>query len=209
MKKLAAVLSVIFLFFIVHGYAGASILTFDDITVENAAGIDAYGGLTWTNTSVIHKDSQVLGTSYPGFQNGAVSGDYVAINNYEQMPGVSFDSGQFDFNGVYLTAASNDGLNITVVGELNGVEIYSQDITVDTSSPTWFDFSFSGIDALVFLPQQYTGVCVIPDHPGGYQFAMDNFTFNELVHVPIPSTIWFLGSGFLGLAGYRTRFKEK
>ena len=142
MAKLTAVLSVTFFWLIIQGPAGACILTYDDITAGTGASVDTYGGLVWTNTSVIHKDTEIFGIVDHGYNNGVVSGNYVAMNDYGLTATVSHESGLFDFNGVYLTATWNDGLNITAAGELNGVEIYSRTVTVDTTSPTWFDFSF-------------------------------------------------------------------
>jgi len=205
--KNSVLLCVVFFSYFIVGSANATILTFDDITEGAGAPVSSYGGLTWNNVSVIYAYTEIFGILDHGYKNGVVSGDYVAFNNYGETANVTNDGELFDFNGAYLTAAWNNGLNITVVGKLEGAEIYNQTVTVDIYSPTWFSFNFFGIDELEFLSSG--GKSAFPNHPGSHQFAMDNFTFNgSPTPVPEPATVLLLCSGLIGIAGFRKKFEK-
>jgi len=159
-------------------------LNFDDITsqvTEDVVIPDGYGGLNWDEFGVIHKDFW----DNDGFENGTVSGNYVAFNRHAAAASTYNES--FDFVGAYLTAAWNNGLNIDVEGFLGPTLLYSTTVTVDTTGPTWFDFDYTGIDKVVFT--SYGGTNAGLDGNGTH-FAMDNFTF-----IPEPATIVLLGLG--------------
>jgi len=199
MKKLLyAACSVFFLLGMV-GLSQATVLTFDDISSANSGVIgDGYGGLGWDDMGYI-KGSYRPGS---GYENGTVSGDYVAFNRFARVATVS-DS-IFDFQGAYLTAAWNNDLNIEVKGFKDDNEVYSQTVTVDIDSPTWFDFDFLGIDSLQF--RSYGGVHAEQLAGHGEHFAMDDFTFST--PVPEPSTVILLGLGLVGIAGVRRQRRE-
>ena len=96
--------------------AQAAVITFDDLPATEVDAIhNGYHGFHWgddfmTSVAYIHKDT-MPGT---GFETGVVSGDYAAFNFLATTSIISGE--QFDFNGAYLTAAWNDGLNIEVTG---------------------------------------------------------------------------------------------
>lgn len=179
--------------FVVASFANATVVTFDDIA--NGAVANGYNGLNWDNVYTLNAVNYNPQNS--GYFNGLVSGESVAYNAWGDVGLVS--GGTFDFNGAFLTAAWNNGLNITVTGFLAGLELYSQTVVVDTTSPTWFNFNFTGIDSLSF--NSFGGVDAGLGG-GGNHFAMDNFTFNE-ASVPESSSIFLLGLGLLGLFGAR------
>ncbi|NEP58627.1 MAG: S8 family serine peptidase, partial [Symploca sp. SIO2G7] len=147
------------------------LLTFDDISnADNEQIPDGYGDLSWSDDFFyVNAPIVVPGT---GYENGLVSGDYVAFNSFANPVEVSSDT-VFDFNSAYLTAAWDDNLSIQVKGVLDGLELYSETVTVNTSAPTLFDFDFLGIDQLTFTSLDGDGD-VFNDH-----FALDNFSFNE------------------------------
>ncbi len=197
MKKFLTFLCLVFLIFGVVASAGATVLTFDDVsaTAQDAYIPDGYGGLNWGNMALIHQDMHPVS----GYNNGTVSGDYTAFNPYSRVEIVS--DGFFDFNGAYLTGAWNNGLNIEVTGLFGGTELYNTTVVVDADGPTWFDFNYKGIDELVF--RSFGG------DPAGYSlrgthFAMDDFTFTA---TPEPATVFLLGSGLTGLAAFGRKRK--
>lgn len=173
----------------------AAVLTFDDITTTTSYDlpIDTYGGLTWNNLGVVSANYNPSS----GYNNGTVSGDYAAFNG-SSYP-LTVTGAVYNFIGAYLTGAWNDGLNIDVVGKLNGVELYNQSITVNTTSATWFEFNFLGIDELIFTS---SGGIDAGFSGSGTHFAMDNFTYST---VPVPAAVWLFGSGLLGIVGFSKR----
>lgn len=160
--------------------AQAIVLTFDD--VSNTSGnyiYKGYGGFNWDNFYVVNR------TVWPesGFDTGVVSGNYVAYNAWGSPALVS--SSLFDFNGAYLTAAWNNGLSVVVEGLKNETSLYSKTVVVDTTSPTWFDFNFLGIDQLKFS----SSGGVDAGWGWGKNFVMDNFTINETKSVFKPTSV--------------------
>lgn len=182
------------------GAAQATVLTFDDISpIDDYASIpNGYGGLDWDNFSYLNS----LSIPNSGYNNGIVSGNYVAFNVAGDPAIVG--NGVFDFNSAYLTAAWNNSLSITVEGLNNGSSLYSTTVVVDTNSPILFDFDYRGINELRFT--SFGG-----DNAGfngrGTQFAMDNFNFTP---VPEPaSVLGVLAFGALGASSLLKRKQQK
>jgi len=177
--------------------ATAVVLTFDDLSdLEDRFPIpNGYGGLNWSNMAYLDVSGFSIDT---GYQHGNVSGTKVAFNGFGEKASVS--DGTFTFNGVYLTGAWHDGLNITVTGLKSGIPIYSQTVVVDSIAPKFFNFNYAGIDTLTF--NSFGGT----DHGYGSaglatNFVMDNFTINA----PEPSTAALLVIGCVVALGVRRR----
>jgi hypothetical protein len=126
----------------------------------------------------------------------------VAFNGFGS-PASFTSAGTLELNSIYLTAAFNDGLNVTVTGLLNGVTVDSTTLVVNTSGPTLEAFNWAGINAVDF-----SSCCGVHDDSylgSGTQFVIDNLSI-----VPEPSTWAMLLLGFagLGFAGHRRSRKS-
>ena len=199
MKRLLIILCAGLLSLGILSTAGAAVLTFDDISDSEFGVIpDGYGGFSWENMWFLRSDR------YPnsGYNNGTVSGNYVAYNYFTRMTTVY--NGVFNFTGAYFTGAWNNNLNIELKGLLGGAEVFSDTILVDVYGPTWFSAGYTGIDQLII--SSYGGQNAGLGH-SGTQFAMDNFSYTYGIYSPVPepATIFLLGAGFLGMAGLGRR----
>ena len=181
--------------------AQAATITFDNVTNSQLDLIgNQYEGFNWTNFGVI-KDGFYNNS---GYNNGIVSGEYTGFNAWGQTATVSSNT-LFDFNGAFLAAAWNNGLNIQVDGFRDGLNLFSKTVRVDTDAATWFDFNFLDIDRVSFT--SFGGTDAGLD-AGGNQLVIDNFTFNDQPTsqaVPEPGTIAALG--LIGLGGLLTNKK--
>jgi hypothetical protein len=195
-KIRTCVSAIVFLFNVVS----ATVLTFDDVPGANPnykenVVPDGYGGLNWNNVNVVN--TEMIKMPGSGYENGTVSGEWVAYNPWESICTINDDL--FTFNGAYLTGAWNDELNIDVQGFKDGSLLFDKTVVVNTTAPSWCEFNFTDIDQLMFTSSGGT------PHPGlggsGTHFAMDNFTFNETQSVPEPSTIWLLLVGLFSMVG--------
>jgi hypothetical protein len=174
----------------------AAIITFDDLPATDFGMIDnGYQGFSWDWFAYINKSS----LPNTGFATGVVSGEYGAYNNFAATATTS--GNPFDFNGAYLTAAWKDGLRIEVIGFLNNVALYSETVIVNTTQAQWFSFNFSGIDALSF--RAFGGTAAIDPNEVGEHFLLDNFTVNEPIAVPEPSSLALFTLGIASLFARR------
>ncbi|MEM7726935.1 MAG: PEP-CTERM sorting domain-containing protein [Cyanobacteria bacterium P01_A01_bin.45] len=150
----------------------AVVLTFDDIeSVETYGRVpEEYGGLNWYNFGYVNKSFH----PNSGYDLGAVSGNYTAFNWKADTAEVSGDV--FNFDGVSLTSAWNNNLNVLVEGFANDVVKYSQTVVINPNVSSRFDFNYQEINRLVF--KSNGGIDANPaDEDSGKHFALDNFTF--------------------------------
>jgi len=190
--KIITVLAV--LFTITFQAQAAYVLTFDDIgevTDESLPVPNGYGGFNWGNLAVgafYYTKPTIL---YPntGYENGIVSGDYVAFCTSYGTPGLGRITGDtFTFNGAFLTAGWRDGLNVQVDGYLNNNLTYTTTVVIDTTGPTWYQFNYSNIDELRFNASGGT------QHEG-YEYDMEHFVIDNFTYIPEPATILLLSLG--------------
>ena len=186
-KLSMATAGAVFIALSVGGVAQAAVLTFDDIVgpIDLEAPIpNGYGGFTWDNFDYL--DSSNSGVPSPGYETGAVSGKYVAFNAKGE-PATVKRSSVFDFKSAYMTAAFEQLDNVfKVEGLKDGVTLYSQTVSLDTTSPTLVNFNYSNVDELKFSTTSRFNE----------QFVVDNFTYQA---VPEPTSA--LGTLAFGVFG--------
>ena len=181
----------------------AAVITFDDLPPTELDAIpNGYQGFNWGSSHMVsvnyfHQD--LLPAT--GFENGVVSGDYAAFNFLATTSTITGDV--FDFNGAYLTAGWNDGLNIEVTGFLNNLALFTKIVVVSTQQAQWFDFDFPGINSLSL---RAWGGTSMDGTAGDDFFIMDNFTINESTPVSESSLLALLLLGITGiLLGRKTK----
>ncbi|HEY9803692.1 MAG TPA: hypothetical protein V6D25_25340 [Leptolyngbyaceae cyanobacterium] len=194
----------------------ATVLTFDDISTFGNLVPNGYGGLNWYNMNFFQPPLE--GYFPTGYDNGVVSQPNIAhsiravissrpvdFGKVEvQTSGEFVNGGTFDFKSAYFTAAWNNGLNIAVSANSPEYGPYYKEITVDSTSPTKFDFNFIGIDYLSFSASGGTNAGY---GGGGEIFVLDNFTYeiNDVHSVPESTTTL----GLLAVASCLLRYSRK
>lgn len=136
-------------FFCAVGVSHAVVLTFEDVSTVNYPYIpNGYGGLNWDNMIFTSKisDPGLYDENQPWYGSiryGIVSGTQIARNGMGNPAKIFANPGEaFDFNGAYFTSARRHNLNIDIIGFRGDLQVYSQTISVDTASPTYFEFSY-------------------------------------------------------------------
>jgi hypothetical protein len=179
--------------------AGATTITFDDLSNQIVPVPVGYEGLAWTNFFTLD------GTDFApsGYQNGVVSPKNVALNAGGNA--ASFSSATpFTLEDFYITAAWNDLMTVTVTGFLHGVQQDVTSLLVDTSGPTHSILGWT-VDQVAFtsaggVNHGYSGA--------GTQFALDNVTLGAATGgVPEPASWALLITGF-GAAGASIRRRK-
>src|SRR5438552_6156829 len=142
------------------GY-GATVITFDDLSpgTGNLQMPDGYGGLEWTAFDVVNGSLQ---STNGGYYNGRVSAPNVAVNRGGNAAWFRYSS-RFNLDSAYLTATSSN-LQVRVQGFVGNSSIYDQTNVLNTSAPTFVNFSFLQVDTVVFTPSpgnSYVGYFVV------------------------------------------------
>lgn len=183
------------------GPACADVVTFDD-RGPIAQSLGHYEGFDWHNMSTLGA-SYYKGFDKTGYGKGTVSKKNVAFNDHGDVTGsISLASGTFTFESAYFTAAWLKGLKLTIVGLNDGVQKYTQTLTLTDKKPFLFEANWSGIDKLTFTT--YIDECT----DKGRQFVMDNFKFVSGVPEPDTWALMIAGFGGVGLMVRAQRRRE-
>jgi hypothetical protein len=185
--------------------AQTKLITFDDLT-DNGSGTpiaNGYAGLEWNYFGVVNglTVNGVNGYTGSGYHNGVVSQDNVAYNVNGGLALFYVNTGAFNLNSAYLTAAWNDGLHVEVLGYVGDTVTYDNIYTVNTGGPTLINFNLPGVDEVDF--ESYGGLQNFGFNGNGDQFAMDNLS---ITLVPEPTTLALTSlSGFVAMFVARRR----
>jgi hypothetical protein len=154
---------------------GQKLFHFDDISnTKNYAkfGGAKLGDFDWSdNWYVKHK----YGSSGTGYEKGNVSPYHSGFNGSAEPVSVTSDE-EFTLDSVYLTAAWNKGLNITIEGLNDGKQKFLETVTVNNDKPNKFDFNTPYIDEIKF--KSFGGNDADPGDGGaGAHFVIDNLYY--------------------------------
>jgi hypothetical protein len=147
-----------------------------------------YHGYTFNAAALGITKNHLPGTGYEYGTMGRVS-MYTGYAN-----SISIQGAVWDLKGSYITAAWDATETVTVEGWLAGVLKYTQDIVTHNDKAYWFNFNFTDIDTVWFKPH-------------GEHLDIDNINGDHCA-VPVPPTVWLLGSSLLGLVGFRKKFRR-
>lgn len=184
--------------------AASTLITFDDINGASP-GLGTmpthYKDLTWINFNYINPFYAPVGSDWrhSGAGNGIVSLDYDAVS-LSGIPAEIQSATPFTLNSAYFAANWNDGLQITVKGELEGAITHTKTFTVDTAGSTREFFNWQNIDTVLITATGGTHNSSL--NITGTSFAMDNLIINS--PIPEPETYAMMLAG-LGLLGWRLR----
>lgn len=186
--------------------AHAETLGFDDIAApgnNSAVVLGTYHGFTFNNFDALDGTTFENGVNN-GYTNGVVSPDNVIFNGWGAPASFSStDASTFTLNSMYLTAAWNNGLQITVTGYDGGTLLDTATFTVNESGPTLETLNWSGVNTIEFVSR---GGTPVPGVIGmGTQFALDNLTVSSVASTPEPCSLLLLGTSLLGGLGIGRR----
>jgi len=156
---------------------GTNLITFDDLTNMTGSVPSAYHGITWSNFSyvapVAHRDEA------SGYTAGMVSKPNVALNSRGMSASITC-SNRFNFNSGFFTAACNEGLQLEVKGYYQGTLLYITLATLSSTTPTYLDFGYSGVDEVDFTS---SGGVQNTNYAGnGAHFVMDSVAITILTN---------------------------
>jgi hypothetical protein len=196
MKTLTLVAVSMFFVLLLSSFAGAVVITFDDIALVPGENYiqNGYGGLNWDNFAVTdpiagHYENN---PNAIGWINGIVSPNTVAYNAFADPAYVR--GADFDFIGAFFTAGWNVNNTLTIEGYNHGVLVGATTTVIHNTGPLFVAANLLHVDEVKFSTTIN-------------QFAMDNaeFTVRNLVQTPEPSILMMFSSGLLAAALLRKK----
>jgi len=185
MRKLLLAMLVIGLLLGVAANAVATVINFDDLQGDNLPVPDGYGGVTWYGQ-----------WTYYGFDQPPYNPHSPPNRVYDFLSDSHFTFGSpVIFDGAWF--AGNPFATVQFQMFLNGNLVATSGVLDPTDTPTFLDSGYAGLvdDVHVLSPS--------PDF-----FVMDDVTYHTGGGVPEPGSLFLMGTGLTGLAGYiRRRIK--
>lgn len=196
-----SLLATAFIVFASASNAATTVIKFDAVIghPNGVAPPNGYYGDTWLGWTNFH----LIEVTNPDWSNSG------AVNASVSLPGVANTDpgpaqiqalGPFTLNSAYFAADWNDGLEVTVRGQSNGLIIHTKSFEIDTKHPTLVTFNWDNVDNLLFTATGGTPNSALSGGTGT-GFAMDNLIITS---VPEPETYAMFLAG-LSLLGWRMR----
>ncbi|CAF1453575.1 unnamed protein product [Didymodactylos carnosus] len=150
--------------------AGSNLITFEDVYVGDVGEIpNGYSGLNWNNIYASSEHPKNYDTS--GYPTALTSGEFLTLNGNGQPITITINPPNvFDIHSFVASAAWNDNLTLTIIGQRLPSTIYRKMITLRMYTSTLVVLNWLNIEKLILSTSGGTPVF----ERNATHFAMDN-----------------------------------
>lgn len=205
-KKLLSVMVVSLALALMIGSVHAEVINFDDLSTNHAVSGTNYAGLTWGGSSVDSFPGETgywvtRGVDYPSYAIPHSGSNYL-VNAWGPNNLWFAFSSPATFDGAWFAYATGAGSGAAdkVRFKDDNTGTYSDWLTLN-ATPQFLSANFTN-STKIYVEREggSTGVW-----EKARWYTMDDVKYTPSA-VPIPPSVWLLGSGLLGLVGLRRRF---